>query len=58
VLEVENSKLKMLLAEAMPDNLMQKDFNSKNGEAHRSAGSRGSRGEQAACVANFSGFAE
>jgi putative transposase len=38
----ENTKLKKLLAEAMLDNAMLKDIASKNGDARRPTGSRGS----------------
>lgn len=41
-LEDENAKPKKLLADAMLDNLILKDLNSKNGDARSQAGSRGS----------------
>jgi putative transposase len=45
-LEDENAKLKKLLAEAMLDNAMLKDINSKNGDARRKArGRRASQGD-------------
>jgi putative transposase len=45
-LEDENAKLKKLLAEAMLDNAMLKDINSKNGDARREArGRRSSQGD-------------
>jgi len=37
----ENAKLTKLLAEAMLDNAMLRDLNSKNGDARREAGSCG-----------------
>jgi putative transposase len=40
-LEDENRRLKKLLAETMLDNAMLKDIASKNGDARRSAGGRG-----------------
>ena len=54
-LEDENTKLKKLLAEVMLDNAMLKEITSKNGDARRQTGSRGSpasgfRGEPAAGV--------
>lgn len=42
VLEDENARLKKLLAEAMLDNTMLKDIASKNGNARRQTGGRGS----------------
>ena len=41
-LEDENAQLKKLLAEAMLDNAMLKDLNSKNGDARCQAGGRDS----------------
>jgi putative transposase len=42
ILTDENAKLKKLLAEAMLDNAMLKDLNSKNGDARRKAAGCGS----------------
>ena len=54
-LEEEKRRLKKLLAEAMLDNAMLKELNSKNGDARRQARSRGQpgsdiRGESASGV--------
>ena len=43
-LETENARLKKLLAEAMLDNAMLKDLAEKNGDARRTARSRGAPG--------------
>ena len=62
-LDDENTKLKRLLAEAMLDNAMLKDLNSKNGDARCQAAGCGSpccvvRGEPAAGVRSDPGRSE